>query len=145
MIDVGFTGTQKGMNSIQKGAFRITINQILKDTEDRLVYLHHGDCFGADEDAHHLAFALGCRIVIHPPLDEKKRAFCKEAFKTYPAKSYLDRDREIVDFSSRLIATPKEQEESIRSGTWYTIRQARRLNRRHTILFPDGSIFDKVS
>lgn len=32
--------------------------------------LHHGDAIGADAEAHDIAIALACTIVIHPPLIE---------------------------------------------------------------------------
>lgn len=39
---------------------------------------HHGDCMGADKQFHELAKELGATvIVVHPPEDDKKRAFCK--------------------------------------------------------------------
>jgi hypothetical protein len=57
-----------------------------------------------------------------------------------PAKPYLVRNHEIVDDSQVLIAAPKEFTEQLRSGTWATIRYARKIGRTVRIVFPDGSI-----
>lgn len=129
---VGFTGTQLGMTMEQKREFRHLIVS-LNPSE-----FHHGDCVGADADAHRIVkrYLPDCRIIIHPPVIESKRAFCEGAFRILPAKEYLARNRDIVDATSRLIATPKELDEQMRSGTWSTIRYARKLGIKIDILFP---------
>jgi hypothetical protein len=90
--------------------------------------LHHGDAIGADAEAHDIAVALGCAIVIHPPQIEMQRAF-KTAADIRAPKPYLDRNRDIVRESEFLIAAPAEVIEELRSGTWATVRYARRLGR----------------
>lgn len=88
---------------------------------------HHGDCVGGDEEAHEIALALGFRIVVHPPLNRSKRAFCTGAFQVLKPKSYITRNHDIVDVCRLLIAAPKTEEEELRSGTWATVRYARKL------------------
>ncbi len=39
--------------------------------------LHHGDCVGWDEQAHHIAQSLGLKTIAHPPSDDRFRAHCK--------------------------------------------------------------------
>jgi len=97
---------------------------------------HHGDCVGADEEAHAIIWAmvqdegLDCLIVIHPPTDEKFRAFCGVVRDPHveirAPKPYLERNHDIVDETEVLIATPGTHQEMTRSGTWATIRYARK-------------------
>ena len=104
--------------------------------------LHHGDCIGADTDAHNLVvdyfkenlYSFVGRIIIHPPIIEYKRSFCK-AKTVLPPKPYLERNHDIVDSSDVLIATPKEMEQQLRSGTWATIRYAVKTKKPVNILY----------
>jgi hypothetical protein len=50
----------------------------------------------------------------------------------------LERNTEIVKACDVLIATPKEQDEVLRSGTWATIRRARKYDKKLAVIFPDG-------
>lgn len=105
--------------------------------------LHHGDCIGADYEAHALARSLvgeGIHIVIHPPRVEKNRAFC-EGDEIRKPKTYLERNRDIVDASDILLAAPKGSEhEYFRSGTWHTVRYALTVRVPTLVIYPDGSL-----
>ena len=90
------------------------------------VILHHGDAVGADAEAHDIAVELDCGIVIHPPDDVRQRAFKIAALNRAP-RPYLDRNKVIVRETSFLIAAPAMEIEQLRSGTWSTVRYARRL------------------
>lgn len=128
-MKIGFTGTQKGMNIYQKELFL----SILSAVKDETNSFHHGDCIGADKEAHDLVDARIDRwlfkgvIVIHPPSDSKKRAFCTttEIYMRKP-KPYIERNKDIVNEIDILIACPKSPKEELRSGTWATIRYARK-------------------
>lgn len=139
---VGFTGTQRGMTEAQYGAvgelLLARFPHAMVTTPVRSVTFHHGDCTGADEQAHVIARICGYFIVVHPPTDPKKRAWCTGDFAMTPAP-YLERNAAIVRSTLELIATPGEVVEQARSGTWATIRQARRLRRPTTIVWPDGT------
>lgn len=103
---------------------------------------HHGDCVGADFIAHRAAVKAGATIVIHPPLNNSKRAYAalREAGVTIlPAKEYLDRNKDIVDATTLLIATPSGAEK-LRSGTWSTVRYARKRGKVIVLIMPDGTI-----
>jgi hypothetical protein len=52
----------------------------------------------------------------------------------------LERNKLIVARCDLLLATPETQQEVLRSGTWATIRAARRNSKSHTIVFPDGAL-----
>ena len=94
---------------------------------------------GADAEAHDVAVGLDCDVVIHPPLEASQRAFKSSATIRRP-KAFLIRNKEIVKATECLIAAPAEAVEQLRSGTWSTVRYARRLHRRIFILLPDGTI-----
>ena len=125
----GFTGTREGMTTQQMGH----LASLLKHGK----VLHHGDCVGADAQAHNIAQGLGyTEIILHPPKHNIWQAFCKGALEILPARPYLERNHDIVDACDTLIAAPKQEQEQQRSGTWATIRYARKVGRRVVILRP---------
>ena len=125
---VGFTGTQKGMTARQKTDFADWLPRL-----DALQF-HHGDCIGADAEAHDVADDLGVVTVIHPPIIMVKRAF-KDGDTILPSKEYLERNHDIVEVADILIACPSGPEE-LRSGTWATIRYAMKRGVNTLILYP---------
>lgn len=131
-IKIGFTGTSEGIPEPQLLA---AMKLLIKGAE-----LHFGDCVGADAQAWYLATAWGFRTVAHPPIDPKKRAFCK-ADEIRAPKPYIERNHDIVDECERLIATPRTMEEELRSGTWATIRYARKLKKPVIIVTPNGALY----
>lgn len=139
---LGFTGTREGMTDKQKSV----VDFILQDWAPSLV--RHGDCIGADHDFHVLAYYRSILVDIHPPIKEEYRARCDRLYtninKVWTPKPYLDRDRDIVDTSTALVATPKEYKNKLRSGTWYTFRYAKKVwadsGKRIAIVFPDGTV-----
>lgn len=132
--NIGFTGTRKGMTTQQAWV----LSRMLTDCADRESWFHHGDCLGADAQAHDIAMYLGFKTALHPPISRNMRAFCKADVIEAP-KRYLERDRVIAERSDRMVATPSGFNEDLRSGTWYTIRYARKLGRPLTIIYPDGT------
>lgn len=104
--------------------------------------IHHGDCIGADFDCHVMAKEIGVRIIVHPPTNPKKRAFCQvdRPEDLLPTKDYRPRNYAIVDASRVLIATPKTMSEEHYSGTWLTVRYARRKHKQIRIVWPDGTV-----
>jgi len=133
---IGFTGTQRGMTSSQRQQFEMLFNQLHIEAAGEIEF-HHGDCIGADEDAHNIVAANtdGYGIWLHPPMNDKKRAWCR-AYHVLPIKDYMNRNHDIVEACDILIACPKGMTEELRSGTWATIRYARILHKRVQILWP---------
>jgi len=127
----GFTGTRRGMTDHQKWRFGHSIGII------QPVEFHHGDCIGADSDAHDIVREVcpNCKIVIHPCNLENQRAF-KQGDVILEPKPPLERNKTIVEVCDGMIATPGELEEQLRSGTWATIRYARKMMRPMMIMFP---------
>jgi hypothetical protein len=133
VFKIGFTGTKQGMKSEQLEALEKLL-AILRNRSDFLEF-HHGDCKGADAQAHILAMNLGFKIVIHPPKNPKTRAFCK-GHEIREEKEYSVRDHDIVDECDQLIVVPKLRKEELRSGTWATYRYAKKRNKSCTVIFP---------
>jgi hypothetical protein len=137
---VGFTGT---------GHQPLTNNQKI-NLEAKLLWFRdngykiarHGDCIHADTEFHYIALRLGYYIVVHPPINSSKAS----GLGTKPAeqaiilreqpKPYLDRNHDIVDNSDILIACPKENTEQLRSGTWSTVRYARKKGKQVYLILP---------
>lgn len=138
-MSVGFSGTQGGVASKQED----TLFHVLGALSAVDSVFRHGDCIGADAQAHKIAKGHGFKTVAHPPVNESKRAFC-DADEILPAKEYLERNKDIVNFSKVLIACPGQFEEVVRSGTWATIRYARKAKKNIIIIFPDGSIKKEI-
>ncbi len=132
LATLGFTGTRLGLSRRQKDHLILFLKY--HDVEEA----HHGDCIGGDEDFHKIVSYYADRIVIHPPTDERSRAFCKPlpggATVTWRTPyDYLTRNRHIVDSTTWLVVGPSGPEE-LRSGTWSTKRYAEKLQRAFTIL-----------
>ncbi len=150
---IGFTGSQSGRNPFQANEVMKCFDKFMPHT------LHHGDCIGSDAETHYDFIRWHIKnntqertIIIHPPIDFKKRAMvtltmfgqfrddynnCKFKIniKFREPFAYLERNRHIVDESEQIVATPKEVEHTLRSGTWATIRYAWK-QKKTTIIIP---------
>ena len=136
MLKVGFTGTRHGMTSIQQEEFK----KIIKAKE--ISEFHHGMCRGSDKQAHdHITEVKNdknIRIVGHPPRFKGSLARCKCDI-LRKADEYLVRNRNIIDQTDILIATP-DTKEKVMSGTWSTIRYARKQKRKIYIIHKNGRV-----
>jgi hypothetical protein len=126
---VGMTGARAGGTATQLEAFEALLEG-LGATE-----LHHGDCVGADAQAHEIAIKLGIPVIVHPPDNSTHRAWSEGGY-VLGGKPYLERNRDIVDACDTLIAIP-DKPETLRSGTWATVRYARTVGRSIIILDPE--------
>jgi hypothetical protein len=133
MTYIGFTGARTGMTQPQKN----TVARLLAELQPKQA--RHGDAVGSDADFHELARGTDARVIIHPPEDAKDRANCA-GDKILPPKPYLDRNKDIVNACTVLIATPDSPQEKVRSGTWSTVRYGRKAGRRVIVVLPDGTI-----
>lgn len=142
MRTIAFTGTQKGMTDAQI----VAVSALLLSMEPERVV--HGDCIGADSDFDVIVRRQPSHIFIdiHPADGEDKRAHCELRASSpgqvtvHEPKPPLDRNHDMVDMGDSLIATPKGFKEEIRSGTWATVRYARKCKKPVIIVWPDGSI-----
>lgn len=135
-MDIGFTGNQLGMTNHQYS----TVYEMLSDLEGKA---RHGMCVGADKQFHDICRKLGFYIIGHPGVTKTGKAWNRadcDVDEIEPELSYLDRNTVIAQSCEYLIATPKEFEEELRSGTWSTIRRARRFDKDLSIVYPDGTV-----
>lgn len=139
MRTLGFTGTRHGMKVAQEKALRRLVFDYAPD------WVGHGDCTGADAEFHGIVrdMAPGAWIVGHPGMDSRgnspSRAFC-EVDSVSPVLPYLARDKIIAEEYDVLFATPDGFVERRRSGTWATVRMARRITKPIRIVYPDGTV-----
>ncbi len=136
-MKLGITGTRQGLTDTQRG-HAVNIARTHTFTE-----VHHGDCVGVDEQVAMIIkrFQPNCSIISHPPTNPMHRAFtpCSQL---HSPRSYLQRNKDIVEESDVLIAFPKESGEVIRSGTWATIRHARAKGIPVLVVYPNDKILD---
>lgn len=131
---IGFTGTQRGLSKRQFYHLSKLLDDKVFVVGERQ-WMHNGDCIGADKEAGEIWLEYGGRIHLHPPINPNKRAFL-DADRIEAPLPYLERNHRIVDMSDLLIACPGEDTEIVRSGTWATIRYARKRKVPVTIIFP---------
>lgn len=142
MTAFGFTGTRRGMTRAQaavvEGMFR------KRGARGTPWVLHHGGCKGADAEAHQLAQMYGGAVHRHLNMRPETQAeiiLRPDVDVDYEPDEDLKRNRSIVHLGEHgLIATPRTAEEELRSGTWMTVRYARKQGRRLWIVRPDGTI-----
>lgn len=145
---VGFTGTRYGMTIGQKTALKTWLAKWRTEHPTEELWFHHGDCIGADAEAHAIFHEDGARIIIHPPINPRLRAFCGNQTRTVAhlvlePLEYKERNRNIVKQCQLLIAAPQYDAPG-RSGSWSTISFARYLQRNHLILNPNGSTTEQL-
>lgn len=146
MKKIGFTGTKKGVTTVQGTQLLSVLTHLVSEGVSEA---RHGDCVGADSQFHSIVVGLKVpRVVIHPPTNPEYRYFCKEKnpapdgveIISLPEEPYLVRDHRMVDAVNFLIGCPLTLNEVLWSGTWATLRYAQKINREYLIIFPDGSM-----
>ena len=128
-IKIGFTGNRYGLKPEQEEQIKTILDKYSN------IIVSHGDCVGSDTEFHKLCILykethINKTIMIHifPPNNSSLRAF-NQADLLMDEKPYLERNLNIIKNSSILIACPIDKnKEELRSGTWSTIRQARKNN-----------------
>lgn len=134
---LGFTGTRLSVTQIQTTLTRVLVEKI------KPKHAHHGACVGGDEMFHNICEDYDIIRWLHLPIQrmyEMKFIYNPKTDMRLGRLSYSDRNQEIIGCSDALIATPHEDHEILRSGTWMTIRYARMARRPAYILFPDGKV-----
>ena len=133
-VDMGLTGSRRGISILQEEF----LAKLLQESVP--ARFHHGMCRGADEAAHHAVrrFVRHAVIVGHP---SNLPGICLDLdcdFTREP-KPPVMRNHDIVLESNFLVALPPGGE-VLRSGTWSTVRFARKKNMTIAICYPGGQI-----
>lgn len=133
-MKLGFTGSRFGMTPKQKDK----MHELLLWYADA-TWFSHGDCLGADAQAHGLVREIlpKCKIHTMPAGNGSWRAWCA-ADVTDPDAPALVRNRKIVNSSDVMFATPYEDEEMLRGGTWSTVRYSREKLKKLFVVLPNG-------
>lgn len=138
---VGFTGTQHGLTVDQqlilKAMYELSVGSHF--SYPMISEFHHGDCIGADAEAHDIFAHPKTKTIIRPMDNDKKRAF-KDGWYICPSFPPLERNRHIVDAVDVLIVCPKQFKMILRSGTWATYRHAFKKGMEIWLIKPDGSL-----
>ena len=135
---LGFTGTRRGMTAVQKAALAGCVAVL----PERAI---HGGAVGADEEFDAFLIGAGMKswdIDVYPADLGRWQKWSDVGRATYAVDASLLRNRMIVRRCDYLIAAPATAEEVHRSGTWATIRYARRpiARRPIAILLPEGGV-----
>lgn len=144
-MKIGFTGTRKGMTDAQYYTFVFLCSNLFHGHTDN--EWHDGDCIGADAETHDLVAVMdGLKLHGHPSNLRRQRALnlYDVDYDEYPP---LVRNKHIVDAVDLMFATPEGVDEEMRgSGTWATIRYARKQDKPLIIIFPNGmAAFEQVT
>jgi len=134
---IGFTGTRRGPTPRQSDGIRRFVRAV---PPSRFV---HGGAPGCDTIAHHIVRAAcpDICIEIHPSEIHGSTVWMPMGnCEIYPELPPLDRNRVIVSRVYGMLAVPKSSREESRSGTWATVREARRIGCPVIIIRPDGEI-----
>lgn len=144
-MKIGFTGTRNGLTEPQKKLLR----ELFEFAE--ISELHHGACIGADAEAVAIIDWMrecgwACKIVAYPgdwgPLTDMNSLRYSDP--VHPCRPMLERNRDIVNATKSMIACPSGIKEEVRSGTWATIRYARKQGRNIAIVWPDGTMTNEA-
>ena len=141
-MKLGFTGSRRGMTAAQAATFKRLIS------EENVTLFVHGDCVGADAEAHDMIEAIKpeVNIVVAPSLNASLRAWCKPRTGVLcEARASVDRNRAIAIMCDELIAVPRKRLVPDggfipQSGTQQTIEFAQDNGRPVIIINEDGSI-----
>lgn len=135
--NIGVTGTRKGLTPQQQGQARTTLHSL----RNRYFYFHQGCCVGADEELTLMALTFQYEVIGHPSEIKSFRSQIawNASDELMTPTAYEVRNQNIVDHAEILIACPLEAQEDRRSGTWQTVRFARKLTKAIIIIYPNGN------
>jgi len=134
MLKIGFMGTRHGMSKDQK----LELGKLARGKDFK--EFHHGMCEGSDEQAHQIIEdnAPKVKIIGHPP-KAMKTAVSVSCDKIMDVDTFAKRNKNIVDATDYLVATPDAKERA-GSGTWKTIRYARKQGKRIYVIHKNGRV-----
>lgn len=141
---VAFTGTRAGMTTAQQVSVGRMLD-MLGEKHGKRVRGVHGDCVGADAAFDALCAQRGFDRWTFPSNIERYRAHCEKrgAIERGLPADPLRRNVKIVAAARLLIVASKSDAEELRSGTWATVRWARKFYRmkgqgKVVVVWPSG-------
>lgn len=126
LFTLAFTGTRYGMTRIQVHILRAALYWI-EDQYGTDVNARHGGCIGSDITFHAACVSRNWAVDVFPstiPNTQGDYKFGDRLHIHKPAPP-LQRNTTIIRSANMVIATPNEDYERLRSGTWSTIRKVR--------------------
>lgn len=152
-MNLAVTATQGGFTPEQ---FQAAYSYLEWTFEDISAF-HHGGCIGGDDRLQwmiaqlkeelsaglrsHPGGVCSPRVIMHRGSTPDKWALgCDDnADEIREPRDNIERNHIMVDETDQLLACPSGKNEVTRSGTWATMRYARRMKKPVVIIFPDGS------
>lgn len=138
-MNIGFTGTQRGMTSEQAAVFSRLLAEYATPEihHPEEIRFNHGNCIGADEQAAMIAGNMGMWLVAYPGDNPSKQSTITSHHE-YAPENNLKRNLQIIEDSDVIFACPGEPNEVLRSGTWMTVRHARKAGKMLIVIMPGG-------
>lgn len=146
MAVIGVTGSRNGTTRAQWATMTAALADVTARV-DRGV-LHHGGCVGVDEAVHRWCAtdSIPWEVHVHPgDASQELKAECPNADNLkvvrHPPRTSRDRNADIVAACDVLVAAPDGLERERRySGTWATVRLARKAGKPIRVVLPDGRV-----
>lgn len=135
-MTIGFTGTRQ-IDKISEGRLSLLAAWLemysLRNQDIPGVTVVHGCAYGADTFVHERCLQYNIPIIGRPTYNRNSNL--TNFMYLYLPEAPLIRNKKIVDNCDILIALPIDKDvEELRSGTWATIRYARKLNKKIIII-----------
>jgi hypothetical protein len=132
-MKIGITGTRKCITQEQQKSLHDLLESFIP------YEMHHGDCIGADAQAHSVAILHEQKTVLHKPINTSLVANCLGDEERLPLE-YHARDRQIVIETDILIALPLTEPMQTRGGTYYTFSFSEKMKKPSIIIWPNGRV-----
>lgn len=132
---LGFTGSRQGLTERQ----RTLLASIIEETEPSVVV--HGGAKGADTEFHNICIRMTVPLIkVYPSCFTHAWGELHESSRTkiiyMDQQPPLDRNWDIVRDRDLVVACPNTAQETLRSGTWATVRYAQQLERTIIVIKP---------
>jgi hypothetical protein len=144
MSKIGFTGTRAEITFNQKMGIASILAKNLEKVS--INEFRHGQCVGADCYVAAVAKNLTYKVIAYPGFpggnraDRQYRGKFNKNDVVMAEEEFFTRNRLIVLASDLMIATPKESYETLRSGTWATVRFATKKGKHLIVVLPNGQM-----
>lgn len=136
------TATRHGLTSHQQRKLqKLLALQHAESTRHGIsLVFHHGGCVGGDTEAHWMAKRIGIKTVVHPSNVEAAQGDIGPAgdHELRAPKPPLERNRDMAGETELAFACPRGMRETLRSGTWATVRYNHKKANRIIIVWPNG-------